>query len=104
MLSYRADHEHYGKKNPTRKVFDEYPIYLKHTLFHNDEEMQKLRKFEMANQFLVFDSLRESANKMFNQQKYSEAIALNERALSCFRWLELKDDDENEQDENFLLN
>ena len=60
----------------------------------------------MANQFLVFDSLREQANKKFNQQKFEEAIALNERALSCFRWLELKDNDEddllNKFDDNLL--
>jgi hypothetical protein len=37
-----------GPIKDRRKVFDTYPIYLKSTLFHDDENTKKLRSCEVA--------------------------------------------------------
>lgn len=42
-----------------RKVFDTYPIYLKHTLFQDEENTKKMRLLEVAQRFFVYDKFRE---------------------------------------------
>ncbi len=37
-----------SQKFSNRKVFDTYPIYLKHTVFHDDENMKKVRALEVS--------------------------------------------------------
>jgi len=34
--------------NTNRESFESYPIFLKHTLFHGDEKMEKIRTLEVA--------------------------------------------------------
>ncbi|EAR84836.1 tetratricopeptide repeat protein (macronuclear) [Tetrahymena thermophila SB210] len=99
MISLRRDFKRIlnGKASKNRKIFDSYPIYLKHTLFHEEEFMKKVRQKEVVERFLVFDKYRERGNRLFNKQKYEEALRLYERALSCYRWLELVDSDEDEK-------
>ncbi|KAL4436273.1 hypothetical protein ABPG74_015864 [Tetrahymena malaccensis] len=99
MVSLRRDFKQIinGKSSKNRKIFDSYPIYLKHTLFHEEEFMKKVRQKEVVERFLVFDKYRERGNRLFNKQKYEEALRLYERALSCYRWLELVDSDEDEK-------
>jgi hypothetical protein len=50
-----------------------YPIYLKHTLYYDDEDMKKIRSLEYSHRFFVFDKIRESSNKEFNKGNYKEA-------------------------------
>jgi hypothetical protein len=58
-----------------RKDFDKYPIYLKHTIFHNeDENMKKVRELEISHRFFIYDKFRESGNKAFIKGKLSEAV------------------------------
>lgn len=90
------------KKNKKlkREIFDAYPIYLKHTLFHNDDEnMIKVRKLEVSQRFFVYEKFRERGNKLFNQGEYEDSVLLYERALSIFKWLELKPDFDKDSDE-----
>ncbi|EAS06282.3 transmembrane protein, putative (macronuclear) [Tetrahymena thermophila SB210] len=83
-----------------RKVFDTYPVYLKHTLFMNDENMKKVRELEVAQRFFVYDKLREKGNKEFHKGNYEESILYYERAMSCFKWLQhVEKDDSDDEDE-----
>lgn len=96
-----------GSIKERRKVFDAYPIYLKNTLFHDEENTKKLRTLEVANRFFVFDKFREKGifvkillgNKYMNKKQFDEAIKYYERALGCFRWLEVVEVPEVESDE-----
>jgi hypothetical protein len=51
--------------NFTSKVFDSYPIYLKHTIIHDEENMKKVRKLEVAQRFFIYDKFREKGNKEY---------------------------------------
>jgi hypothetical protein len=84
-------------KNIERKIFNSYPIYLKHTIFHDDDIMKRIRLKEITERFFAYDKFREKGNRYFNKKKYVEAIGFYERALSCFKWLELKDEEEEEK-------
>jgi len=80
-----------NKASPEEKEkFEAYPIYLKHTLFHNEEKFEKIRKLEVAHRFFVYDKFREQGNKKYNRNNPTEALSLYEHALSCFKWLEIK--------------
>eukprot|EP01016_Furgasonia_blochmanni_P052518 TRINITY_DN8385_c0_g1_i7.p1 TRINITY_DN8385_c0_g1~~TRINITY_DN8385_c0_g1_i7.p1 ORF type:complete len:720 (+),score=178.67 TRINITY_DN8385_c0_g1_i7:114-2162(+) len=76
--------------NNKRQSFDEYPIYLQHTVFHDDEKMAKIRTLEVSHRFFIYDKFREQGNKCYNKGEYDEALKLYERALSCFKWLDQK--------------
>jgi len=93
-----------GMKNkntaPNRAMFDTYPIFLKHTLFHDEEKFGQVRKMELSQRFFVYDNFREQGNKKYNRGRYTEALALYEHALSCFRWLQVKKEEEKKQDED----
>ena len=72
----------------SREVFNNYPIYLQHTLFFNGEDYKKVRNLEVCSRFMAYEQLREKGNKRFNQGRYYEALDFYERAMSLFRWLE----------------
>lgn len=72
----------------SREVFDNYPIYLQHTLFYNGEDYKKVRGLECCSRFMAYEELREKGNKFYNKGKYYQALDYYERALSLFRWLE----------------
>ena len=89
-----------GKTNPdSRNNFDTYPIFLKHTLFHNEEKFEKIRKLEVAHRFFVYDKFREQGNKRYNKNRCEEALSLYEHSLSCFKWLEIKKDEKKPEGE-----
>ncbi|EGR30006.1 hypothetical protein IMG5_144800 [Ichthyophthirius multifiliis] len=82
------------KKKIDRKIFNSYPIYLKHTIFHDDDLMKKIRLKEITERFFAYDKFRERGNRYFNKQKITTALYYYERALSCFKWLELIDEED----------
>jgi len=82
-----------------RQNFDNYPIFLKRTLFHNEEQYKKIRKLEISHRFFVYDKFREQGNKKYNRNHPEEAISLYEHALSCFKWLEIKPEEKKEEDD-----
>ena len=89
------------KLREKRKIFDTYPIYLQHTLFHNeDETMMKVRKLEVSSRFFAYEKFRERGNKCLYKQEFEDALIYYERALSCFKWLELKPEDSDDDEEN----
>lgn len=66
---------------------------MKHTLLHDDEIIKRIRIKEVTERFFAYDKYRERANRYFNKNKYNSAIYFYERAISCFKWLELKDEE-----------
>lgn len=80
------------KATKKRKVFESYPIYLKHTLFHEEEAIMKTRRKDVMERFFVYDKYRERGNRLYNKRRFSDALALYERSLSCLKWLELKEE------------
>ncbi|KRX00116.1 hypothetical protein PPERSA_07223 [Pseudocohnilembus persalinus] len=86
-----------------RKVFDSYPIYLKHSLMIDDDEnMKKVREMEISKRFFCYDRFREKGNKEYYKGNYETALSFYERAYHCFRWLSYKppkDDSESDEEE-----
>lgn len=71
-----------------RLVFDTYPIYLKHTLFFNDDTMKKVRNLEVSQRFFAYDKLKEKGNKHYNRGEFDTALEYYERAFGVFKWLD----------------
>lgn len=78
------------EKYKQREKFNSYPVFLKHSLFYDEENMQKLRSMEISQRFFIYDRFREKGNKELFKGNHGVALAYYERALSCFRWLEYK--------------
>lgn len=70
-----------------RKKWNDYPNYLKHTVFHSGEDIEKARKMEIGHKFFIVDNLREKGNRKFRKGKIDEAIQFYERGVSVLRWL-----------------
>lgn len=68
-----------SKIESERNNFDNYPIYLKHTLYHDDEHMKKTRTLEVSHRFFIYDKFKDQGNKSFNKGNYSEAVVYYER-------------------------
>ena len=90
-LNFDAMRKGRSESSPGRQIFNTYPIYVKHTLFYNGEDYQKVRSFECCSRFLAYEELREKGNKFFNKGKFAKALDFYERAMSLFRWLEFKE-------------
>ena len=70
-----------NENNEDTKSFEKYPIFLKHTLFHKEEQMKKIRSLEVGQKFFIYDRFREKANKCYDKGNYDEAIGLFEHVL-----------------------
>jgi len=64
----------------------------------NDKNMKKVRELEVAQRFFVYDKLREKGNKEFHKGNYHETVLYYEQAMSCFKWLEHVEKDEDDED------
>ena len=71
-----------------RKIFDQYPIYLKHSLYIHDEQLNKLRTMEINQRFFAQDELKEEGNWHYRKKNYHKALHYYEYALSALKWLE----------------
>lgn len=70
-----------------RQKWNEYPNYLKHTIFHTGEDIEKARKMEIGHKFFIVDNLREKGNRKYRKGLYEEAIQFYERGVSVLKWL-----------------
>jgi ribosomal protein L12E/L44/L45/RPP1/RPP2 len=100
LFTFRGILSKGNKSAENRENFEKYPIFLKHTLFHNEEKFEKVRKLEVAHRFFVYDKFREQGNKKYNRNRFVDSISLYEHALSCFKWLEIKKEEKKEDEEN----
>ena len=65
-----------------RKIFDQYPIYLKHSLYIHDEQLNKLRTMEINQRFFAQDEPKEEGNWHYRKKNYHKALHYYEYALS----------------------
>lgn len=74
LSANKLDFSNINKKGPQtqipRELFDNYPIYLQHTLFYNGEDYKKVRGLECCSRFMAYEELREKGNKKYNKGKY----------------------------------
>ena len=71
-------------KDYNREVWDTYPIYLKHTVFHESEDWDTARKMEIGHRFFIAQNLKDRANKRFKRGHYHRAISLYEKVSEAF--------------------
>lgn len=76
------------------KILRSYPRHLKNTLFIKDERIEKIRKKEFTLVFFAYDEIKEKANKLYKQKKFRLAIAYYNFAYCILKWLEFKENKE----------
>ena len=64
-----------------RKIFNSYPIYLKHSVLFEGDDFNKIREMELLQKFQVYDDLRERGNKKFIKGQYEKALSFYEQVL-----------------------
>lgn len=60
--------------NQKRAKFNNYPSYLKETLFHDDQSMKRLRGLEISEKFFLGEDWREKGNRYFSKGDYKTAL------------------------------
>ena len=70
-----------------RAKWNSYPNYLKHTVFHTGEDIEKARKMEIGHKFFIVDNLREKGNRRYKKGQYEEALQFYEKGVSVLKWL-----------------
>jgi len=61
-----------------RKLFNTYPPFLLHTLFHGSQA-DKIRQADFGNAFFIFDDLKQEGNLYYEDKNYYQAINLYEQ-------------------------
>ena len=75
-------------ENHSRKKFNEYPIYLRNTVFHNDEETLKLRELSITERAFIWDKYKTHGNKNYHKNNIKKALFFYERV--CIHILKKK--------------
>ncbi|EGR27460.1 hypothetical protein IMG5_195720 [Ichthyophthirius multifiliis] len=82
-----------------RIIFEQIPIFLKHTLFFDYSNLKKIQQNDVYERFFIYKNLKEKGNEKFISKEYSKALYYYEHALSIYKWLEIKDKQYNNEDE-----
>jgi len=77
LFNYRGK-ETRAEFKSKRKEFDNYPIFLKHTLLH-PEGINKVRAADFGNAFFVFDDIKTEGNLYYEDQEYYTALSFYEQ-------------------------
>jgi Tetratricopeptide repeat len=86
-----------GVNSAGRSTFLSYPKHLKMTLFLDDPKLEKIRKLEFMQRYMVIDEIKELGNECYNLGQYDKAIGTYNNAYACLKWLEYNDpEDEND--------
>ena len=83
----------FGRKNAKTENWDNYPIFLKNSIFYHTDNFVKYRGLEIGYKFFVTDEMREKANEEYNKGDYDAAINTLEKGLACMRWLDCQPDE-----------
>lgn len=83
-----------GLKGASRSTFLSYPKHLKMTLFLDDPKIEKIRKLEFMQRYMVIDEIKEMGNECYNKGEYDKAIGTYNNAYACLKWLEYIDPEE----------
>lgn len=68
-----------------RKRFNNFPIYLKLSIFHNDDDTAKLRKLPIKERVYVWENFKNYANKAYNKGDFKKSIFFYERVIIVFK-------------------
>lgn len=71
--------ENYESVMNKREKFQNYPFYLKHTLFHDDEEILSLRRMNTSEKIKICSENLEKSLNLIKQNNITEALNLLER-------------------------
>lgn len=69
------------KVEHNRKIFNSYPIYLKNSIFHNDEDTIKLRQLSITEKSFIWDKYRSHGNKNYHKNNIKKALFFYERVI-----------------------
>lgn len=83
----------------SREKFLSYPKHLKTTLFLDDPKLERIRKIEFMQRYMVIDEIRESGNEFFFKGNYGKAIGTYTTAYACLKWLQFIDPDSQKDEE-----
>ena len=81
-----------NKNGISYKNWEDYPIYLKESVFYFGKKFDSQRNLEVGYKFFSSDELRERANEAFYKGDFKKSINLTTKALSFFKWLVCKPD------------
>lgn len=87
LFGFKGVFDFNSDEDMKREKWAAYPNYLKHTVFHTGEDIEKARKMEIGHKFFIVDNLREKGNRRYKKGKYPEAIQFYERGVSVLKWL-----------------
>lgn len=71
--------ENYESIMLKREKFQSYPYFIKHTIFHYDEEITSIRNLPLKEKIEACFKLIESGNKLIEKNKSFEALSIFER-------------------------
>ena len=87
LFGFKGVFDFNSDEDMKRDKWNTYPNYLKHTIFHTGEDIEKARKMEIGHKFFIVDNLREKGNRRYKKGKFAEAIQFYERGVSVLKWL-----------------
>ena len=89
LLSGGLEHEEFIEKS---KRLRKMPRHLRYTLFfQSQEKLQKVHEKEFPVVFFMYDDLKEKGNRLFQKQKYREAIEHYIYSYGLLKWIQFKD-------------
>ena len=68
-----------GAENFSREKWNQYPTYLKHTVFYQSKDYEKARGLEIGHKLFFLDKFKVKGNKYYKKQKYEKAITMYEK-------------------------
>jgi hypothetical protein len=66
-------------ENFSRKVWEEYPNFLKHTVFYTSNDFEKARSMEIGHKLFLLDKFKLKGNKCYSRGKFDTALTYYEK-------------------------
>ena len=63
----------------SREKWDQYPTFLKHTVFYRSADFEKARKMEIGHKLFILDKFKVKGNKYYKKGKFEKAISMYEK-------------------------
>ena len=66
-------------KDFSRKEWEAYPNFLKHTVFYTSQDFEKARSLEIGHKLFLLDKFKLKGNKCYVRGKFSRALTYYEK-------------------------